>query len=213
MPKFSASDFKCHIGAELRDFDPLDYGMTKKELKRLDPFSQYALTGPHQVTDDANRPFEERNPNMGVMVATGVVALTTTEAEESHFIEQRNTRNHVSPRVSPTFIPVMMPNTDSPNISMKYKVNNSCLNVGSAYAPEVRSIIYVTKDILLEDEDVVIAGGAEPPFTPLAIGSFMNMKAPCCRYNKEPKKASRPFDLNCEGFVIGEFPHTHFSVQ
>jgi 3-oxoacyl-[acyl-carrier-protein] synthase II len=178
--------------------------MNKKEVKRLDPFSQYALAAAHQAIDDADLPLKERNPNMGVMVGTGIGGLTTIEAEKTRFIEYRNNGNHASSRVSPTFIPIMMPNAASANISMKYKMNNSCLNIGSACATGLHSIIYATKDILLGDADVMIAGGAEAPFTPLAVGSFMNMKALCRDYNEEPKKASRPFDLNRKGFVMGE---------
>ena len=97
-----------------------------------------------------------------------------------------------------------MPNLAAGNISIKYKLNNSSIGVVSACASGIHSIICALKDIVLGDAEIMVSGASEGMFTPLSVGSFMNMNALCKKSNGNPKKASRPFDLKRNGFVIGE---------
>lgn len=204
ITKFDATDYGCKIAAEVKDFDPLDHGMNKKDVKRLDPFSQYALASAHQAIEDAQLPLMEKNPNIGVIVGSGVGGISTIEHEKEQLFDREKQGKKGPAFISPLFVPIIMPNAASGNISMKYKLNSSTMSTATACATGLHSIIYATKDIALGDADVMIAGGTEAGITPLGVGSFTNMNAMAKAYNDEPHKASRPFDLKRRGFVMGE---------
>lgn len=204
ITKFDASKHDCKIAAEVKDFDPLEYGMNKKEVRRLDFFSQYALASAHQAIEDAKLPLKDKNPNIGVIVGSGVGGISTIEDEKERFYLREKKGKNGASFVSPFFVPMIMPNAAAGNISMKYKLNNSSMSTASACATGLHSIIYAAKDIMLGDCDVMIAGGTEGGITPLGVGCFANMNAICKDYNDEPQKASRPFDRERKGFVMGE---------
>jgi len=204
ITKFDASEFDCKIGAEVKDFDPLEHGMNKKELKRLDSFSQYALAAAYQAINDADLPLKDVNPEIGVIVGSAIGGLSTIETEKEKYLERINEGKCAPSFVSPMLIPAMMPNLAAGNISIKYKLNNSSMGVVSACASGIHSIIYALKDIMLGDAEIMVSGASEGMFTPLSVGSFMNMNALCKNHNGDPRKASRPFDLKRNGFVIGE---------
>jgi 3-oxoacyl-[acyl-carrier-protein] synthase II len=204
ITKFDATDYECKIAAEVKDFNPLNYGMNKKEVKRLDPFSQYALASAHQAIEDAQLPLNDKNPNVGVIVGSGVGGISSIEGEKELLFYRQQKGRKGAAFISPLFVPIIMPNAASGNISMKYKLNNSTMSTATACATGLHSIIYAAKDISLGDADVMIAGGTEAGITPLGVGSFTNMNAMSKGYNDEPQKASRPFDLKRNGFVMGE---------
>ena len=204
ITKFDASKHDCKIAAEVKDFDPLEYGMNKKEVRRLDFFSQYALASAHQAIEDAKLPLKDKNPNIGVIVGSGVGGISTIEDEKERFYLREKKGKNGASFVSPFFVPMIMPNAAAGNISMKYKLNNSSMSTASACATGLHSIIYAAKDIMLGDCDVMIAGGTEGGITPLGVCCFANMNAICKDYNDEPQKASRPFDRERKGFVMGE---------
>ncbi|MBN1842062.1 MAG: beta-ketoacyl-ACP synthase II [Deltaproteobacteria bacterium] len=204
ITKFDASKHDCKIAAEVKDFDPLEYGMNKKEVRRLDFFSQYALASAHQAIEDAKLPLKDKNPNIGAIVGSGVGGISTIEDEKERFYLREKKGKNGASFVSPFFVPMIMPNAAAGNISMKYKLNNASMSTASACATGLHSIIYAAKDIMLGDCDVMIAGGTEGGITPLGVGCFANMNAICKDYNDEPQKASRPFDRERKGFVMGE---------
>jgi 3-oxoacyl-[acyl-carrier-protein] synthase II len=204
ITKFDASKHDCKIAAEVKDFDPLEYGMNKKEVRRLDFFSQYALASAHQAIEDAKLPLKDKNPNIGAIVGSGVGGISTIEDEKERFYLREKEGKNGASFVSPFFVPMIMPNAAAGNISMKYKLNNASMSTASACATGLHSIIYAAKDIMLGDCDVMIAGGTEGGITPLGVGCFANMNAICKDYNDEPQKASRPFDRERKGFVMGE---------
>jgi len=204
ITKFDASKHDCKIAAEVKDFDPLEYGMNKKEVRRLDFFSQYALASAHQAIEDAKLPLKDKNPNIGVIVGSGVGGISTIEDEKERFYLREKKGKNGASFVSPFFVPMIMPNAAAGNISMKYKLNNASMSTASACATGLHSIIYAAKDIMLGDCDVMVAGGTEGGITPLGVGCFANMNAICKDYNDEPQKASRPFDRERKGFVMGE---------
>jgi 3-oxoacyl-[acyl-carrier-protein] synthase II len=202
--RFDTSKYECKISAEVKDFDPLDWGMNKKEVKRLDFFSQYALAAAQEALEDAQLPLKEKNPGVGVIVGSGIGGLFSIEREKEQFHVREQKGKNAAAFVSAFFVPMMMPNAASGNISMKFNLNNSSMASASACATGLHSIIYAAKDIMLGDADVMIAGGTEGLITPLGVGSFANMQAICKACNDEPEKASRPFDRERKGFVMGE---------
>ena len=204
ITKFDTTGFACKIAAEVKNFDPLDYGMEKKQVRRLDPFSQYALASTYQALKDARLPLKDKNPNIGVVVGSGVGGITTIEHEKDQLFKREKKGRKAPAFISPLFVPVIMPNAASGNISMRYKLTNATMSTATACATGLHSIIYAAKDIALGDADVMIAGSTEAGITPLGVGSFTNMNAMSKDYNDAPQKASRPFDLKRSGFVIGE---------
>jgi 3-oxoacyl-[acyl-carrier-protein] synthase II len=202
--KFDPSNYDCKIAAEVKDFSPLDYGMNKKDMKRLDPFSQYALAAASQAIEDARLPLKEKNPHIGAIVGSGIGGLSTIEREKEQFFHREKKGKKAASFVSALFVPMMMPNAAAGNISMKFGLNNASMSSASACATGLHSIIYAAKDIMLGDSDVMIAGGAEGIPTSLGVGSFVNMNALCKGYNDQPEKGSRPFDRERRGFVMGE---------
>ena len=204
ITRFDTTDFDCKIAAEVKDFDPLDYGIDKKQVRRLDRFSQYALASTHQALEDAQLPLKDKNPNMGVVVGSGIGGIATIEYEKEQLFKRQQKGKKAPAFISPLFVPIIMPNAASGNISMRYKLNNATMSTATACATGLHSIIYAAKDIALGDADVMIAGGSEAGITPLGVGSFTNMNAMSKDYNEAPQKASRPFDGKRSGFVMGE---------
>jgi len=169
ITKFDTSEYDCKIGAEVKEFDPLDHGMNKKEVKSLDLFSQYALAAAHQAIADAQLSFKDKNPNIGAIVWSAVGGLSTIENEKESFFLRQNKGKRGASFVSPFFIPMIMPNAAAGNISMKYKLNNSSMSAASACANGLHSIIYAAKDIMLGDSDIMLTGGTEGCQTPLGF--------------------------------------------
>ena len=202
--RFDTSKYECKIAAEVKDFDPLDWDMNKKEVKRLDFFSQYALAAARGAIDDAHLSLKDKNPDIGVIVGSGIGGLSAIEREKEQFYLREQKGKNAAAFVSALFVPTMMPNAAAGHVSMKYKLNNTSMSSASACATGLHSIIYAAKDIMLGDAEVMIAGGTEGVITPLGIGSFANMTAICKDCNDEPEKASRPFDRKRKGFVMGE---------
>jgi 3-oxoacyl-[acyl-carrier-protein] synthase II len=198
MSRFDTSDFKTRIGAEIRDFDPQDYGIKPKDAKRMDLFTQYGVAGACLAIQDAGLELGEYNDRIGTMIGTGIGGLMTLEEEKRKLVESRNPS-----RVSPFLIPMMMPNAINANVSIMYKLTGTSPCPANACATGSYALIYACKDIALGDSDVIVAGGSEAILTEIAASSFANMKA-LSRRNEDPKGACRPFDKDRNGFVIGE---------
>jgi len=198
ISRFDTSEFKTKIGAEIRDFDPKDFGIAPKSAKRMDLFTQYGVAAASLAIEDAQLQLGEYNDNVGTMIGTGIGGLMTLEKEKKKLVESRNPS-----RVSPFLIPMMMPNAVNANVSIMHKLTGTSPCIANACATGLYALIYATKDIVLGDFDVVIAGGSEAILTEIAASSFANMKA-LSRRNDDPKKACRPFDKDRDGFVIGE---------
>jgi len=198
ISRFDTSEFKTKIGAEIRDFDPKDFGIAPKSAKRMDLFTQYGVAAASLAIEDAELQLGEYNDNVGTMIGTGIGGLMTLEKEKKKLVESRNPS-----RVSPFLIPMMMPNAVNANVSIMHKLTGTSPCIANACATGLYALIYATKDIVLGDFDVVIAGGSEAILTEIAASSFANMKA-LSRRNDDPKKACRPFDMDRDGFVIGE---------
>ena len=198
VTRFDTSDFKTKIGAEIRDFDPQDYGIKPKDAKRMDLFTLYGVAGATLAIEDAGLELGEYNDRVGTMIGTGIGGLMTLEEEKQKLVENKNPS-----RVSPFLIPMMMPNAINANVSIKYKLTGTSPCPANACATGSYAVIYACKDIALGDFDVIITGGSEAILTEIAASSFANMKA-LSRRNEDPKGACRPFDKDRNGFVIGE---------
>jgi 3-oxoacyl-[acyl-carrier-protein] synthase II len=198
VTRFDTSDFKTRIGAEIRDFDPEEYGITPKDAKRMDLFTQYGVAAASLAIKDAGLELGEYNDRVGTMIGTGIGDLMTLEEEKKKLVESKN-----QSRVSHFLIPMMMPNAINAYVSIMHKLTGTSPCPANACATGSYALIYASKDIALGDFDVIISGGSEAILTEIAASSFANMKA-LSRNNEDPKGACRPFDKDRNGFVIGE---------
>ncbi len=198
ISRFDTSRFKTRIGAEIRDFDPKDYGVTPKDAKRMDLFTQYGVAAAALAIQDSGLNLGEYNDRVGTMIGTGIGGLMTLEEEKKKLIESQNPS-----RVSPFLIPMMMPNAVNAFVSIIHKLTGTSPCTANACATGSYALIYANKDIALGDFDVIVTGGSEAILTEIAASSFANMKA-LSRRNDDPKGSCRPFDKDRDGFVIGE---------
>jgi 3-oxoacyl-[acyl-carrier-protein] synthase II len=197
LMRFDAAAFPCRIAGELKEFDPIRF-MSVKEAHKTDPFIQYALAAALMAMDDAGL---SRTPQSelrtGVLVGSGRGGVTTIEKNMAALLSK-------GPKaVSPFFAPLSLVNMASGYISMKLGARGPCLDVSTACATGTHAIGEAMKIIQRRDADVMIAGGAEAPITPLILAGFCQARALSLR-NDEPAKASRPFDRDRDGFVLAE---------
>ena len=194
---FDASKHRVSIAGELSNFSPEDI-IDPKEIRKLDPFSIYALAGAKEAVESSGLDLESINlDRAGVMIGTGVGGIQTLESEEQIIL------NKGPRRVSPQFVAKMIANIAGGHVSMKYGFRGPSQTVTSACASATDAIGIALRLIRYGDADVMIAGGTEASITPLTIAGFANMKA-LSQNCQNPKKASRPFDLNRDGFVLSE---------
>ncbi len=195
---FDAEDFSVKIAGELSDFNAEDY-FDRKELRKLDPFSIYGLvTAAEAIAHsglDVNTIDRDR---AGVIIGSGVGGIQTLE--DQHMVMQ----NKGPRRVSPFFVPKMIANIAAGQIAIKFGLRGPNFTVVSACSSGSDAIGQAFRKIQYDETDVMITGGTEASVTPLTIAGFGNMKALSSSHNDEPKKASRPFDKDRDGFVLGE---------
>lgn len=197
ITRFDPKNHETKIAGEVKDFKPEDY-ISPKDLKRMDLFIQYAIAASKIAVEDSGIDFSQENPDrMGVVVGTGLGGLPTLEYYHKVLLEKG------PQRISPFFIPMLIANEASGHIAMKYGLKGPNLCVVTACATGSHSIGEAFRIIQYGDADVVVAGGTEANLTPLTIGGFNAMKALSTK-NDPPEKASRPFDKERDGFVVGE---------
>ena len=194
---FDTTDFATKFAAEVKAFDPHDY-IDKKEARRMDLFTQFAVVAAENAVKDsgllvADLPKER----VGVIIGSGIGGMSTFEAQ-SRTLMERGPR-----RISPFFIPMMISDIAAGYISIRYGFRGANFATVSACASSSHAIGEAFRTIARGDADVMVTGGAEATITPLGVGGFNAMKALSTR-NEAPEKASRPFDLDRDGFVIGE---------
>ena len=198
ITKFDATKFKTKFACELKDFDVLDF-MDKNEARRSDLFSQYALIAVDEAVKNAGIDFEKLNTNrIGVIWGSGNGGINTFEEQVTEFVQGDGT-----PKFNPFFIPKMIANMASGLISIKYGLRGINFTTVSACATSNTAIIDAFNYIRWGKADMMITGGSEAPITPSSIGAFNASKALSTR-NETPEQASRPFDINRDGFVMGE---------
>lgn len=193
---FDTTDHSVHIAAEVADFNPEDY-IEKKELKKLGRFSQFAIAASKEALGDANLTINDDNADrIGTIIGCGMGGLDIIEQEVTKLIEKG------PKRVSPFYIPGAILNMASGNTSIYLGTKGPNKSVVTACASGTNSIGDAFQSILLGKADVMIAGGCEATVTPSGIAGFANLKA--LSTNSDPKKASRPFTIDRDGFVLGE---------
>jgi 3-oxoacyl-[acyl-carrier-protein] synthase II len=195
---FDASTFDVRFACEVKNFDPLEF-MERKEAKRADQFTQYAVAAAKQAMVNAGfadgtgyDPF-----NTGVIIGSGIGGLKIFEEQHDVY------RQRGPSKISPFFIPMFIGDIAAGIVSMQFGAKGPNYSTVSACATSAHAIGDAFRTIQYGDADVMITGGAEATVTPMAIGGFSNMKALSER-NDSPETASRPFDLTRDGFVMGE---------
>jgi 3-oxoacyl-[acyl-carrier-protein] synthase II len=197
ITKFDPTGFDTQIAAEVKDFVPENF-MEKKEIKRMDIFIQYAMASAMMAMEDAQLPITPQNADrVGVVVGAGLGGLTTIESFHKVLMEKG------PGRISPFFIPALIVNEAPGQISIRFGAKGPNYSVVTACATGNHNIGDAWRMIQQGDADAIIAGGVEATITPLAVSGFNAMKALSTR-NHEPEKASRPFDKDRDGFVMGE---------
>jgi 3-oxoacyl-[acyl-carrier-protein] synthase II len=197
ITKFDASAYPCRIAAEVRGFNPEDF-IEKKEIKKSDTFIHYAVAATQMAVDDAKLDMaREDSDRVGVIIGSGIGGLPLIEETHSKLLERGPSR------ISPFFIPGLIVNLASGQVSIRFGAKGPSSAPATACATGAHAIGDAMKIIRHDEADVMIAGGTEAVVSPLAVGGFSAMRALSTR-NDEPQRASRPWDLDRDGFVMGE---------
>ncbi|MGX1264956.1 3-oxoacyl-[acyl-carrier-protein] synthase II [Rossellomorea marisflavi] len=197
LTRLNADEYPAKVAAELKDFNIEDYGIEKKDARKMDRFTHYAIAASLMAVKDANLEITEENANrVGTWIGSGIGGMETFETQYETFLK-RGYR-----RVSPFFVPMMIPDMAAGQVSILLgaKGFNSC--TVTACATGTNSIGDAFKVIQRGDADVMITGGAEAPITKMSVAGFCANTA--LSTNPDPETASRPFDSERDGFVIGE---------
>lgn len=195
ITSFDTSDLKVHLAGTVKNFEPEKY-IEKRELRKLDIYCQYAIAAAQQAVDDSGIFGNINEERFGVYIGAGIGGLHS-------FVNNVTALNEGGPRkVSPFFIPMMIGNIATGNVAIRFKAKGVSLSVMSACATGTHSIGEAFHAIKDGYADAIIAGGTEAVIAPLTIAGFQNMKA--LSTNEDPETASRPFDKNRDGFVMGE---------
>ncbi len=195
---FDASKFKTRFSCELKNFDVTDF-LSRKEVSKMDKFTQYAMVVADEALADSGLDLEiEDKSRIGVIWGAGIGGLETFQINVLEFAKGDGT-----PRFNPFFIPKMIADIAPGQISIKHKLNGPNFTTVSACASSANAIIDALNYIRLDQADIFVTGGSEAAVTIAGMGGFNAMHALSTR-NDDPKTASRPFDKNRDGFVLGE---------
>lgn len=196
ITKFDTTDYKCHIAAELKDFNPQDF-MDRKAAKRMEPFSQYAVAAAKQAIDDSGLDIEKEDPYMvGCAIGSGIGSLQAMERETQKLHEKGPNR------VNPLLVPLMICNMAAGNVSIQFGLKGKSINDVTACATGTNTIGEAYRSIQYGEADVMVAGGTEGSVCPIGIAGFTALTA--LSTVDDPAKCSLPFDKNRSGFVMGE---------
>jgi 3-oxoacyl-[acyl-carrier-protein] synthase II len=194
---FDPTGFAVRIAGEVKGFDPLQF-LEKKDVKKCDRFIQFAIAASQFAVDDAGlKVTPDTADQVGVFIASGIGGFSTIEREHSELL------NGGPRRISPFFIPASIINLAAGHVSIRFGARGPNLATCTACTASAHSIGESFEIIRRGDADVMIAGGSEAAITPMSVGGFGSMRALSTR-NDEPERASRPFDKDRDGFVIGE---------
>ncbi len=195
---FDASKFKTRFACEIKNFEPTDF-LDRKEARKMDRFTQIAIVASDQAVKDAGITADNINPDrVGVVFASGIGGLVTFQEEVLNFAKGDGT-----PRFNPFFIPKMILDIAAGQISMRHGFRGPNFAVVSACASSTNALMEATNLIRLGKSDIIITGGAESVIGEAGVGGFNAMKALSER-NDDPQSASRPYDKDRDGFVMGE---------
>jgi 3-oxoacyl-[acyl-carrier-protein] synthase II len=197
VTKFDVTGYAAQIAAEVRGFDPLDY-VEKKDVKKMDVFIQYAIAASQFAMDDSKLTITESNaPDVGVFIGSGIGGFQTIEREHSALL------NGGPRKISPFFIPSAIINLASGQVSIRFGAKGPNLATCTACSASAHAIGESYEIIRRGDAEAMIAGGSEAAITPMSLGGFAALRALSIN-NDNPRGASRPFDRDRDGFIIGE---------
>ena len=193
---FDASGYKCHLAAEVKNFDGKNY-MDPKAAKRMELFCQYAVAATKEAIADAGLEMEKEDPYLvGTAIGSGVGSLQAIEREYKKLLEKGPNR------VNPLLVPLMISNMAAGNVSIQFGLKGKNINVVTACASGTNSIGEAMRAIQHGEAEVMVAGGTESCITPLGVAGFSGLTA--LSTSEDPERASIPFDLERNGFVMGE---------
>ena len=193
---FDTTDYKAKLAGEVKDFDPKKY-MDPKAARRMEPFSQYAVAAAGEAIAQAGLDMEKEDPfRVGTSIGSGIGSLQAMEREHKKMLEKGPNR------VNPLLVPMMISNMAVGNVAMHYGLKGKSINVVTACATGTNSIGEAFRSIQYGEADVMVAGGTESAITPLGMAGFAALTA--LSTNDDPETASRPFDKDRDGFVMGE---------
>ena len=198
ITQFDSSTYDCHIAGEVREFDPKPYFKNPKDIRRSDRYTHLAMAAAKLALENSGIDLEKVDRSrFGVLMGSGIGGLKTLEDQHTILM------NKGPARVSPFMVPMMIVNMASGLISMEYDLEGPNFAIVSACATAAHSIGEAWRMIRTGEAEIFLAGGSEAVICPLGISGFCSMKAMSTR-NHEPEKASRPFDRDRDGFVMGE---------
>ena len=193
---FDTTDYKAKLAGEVKDFDPKKY-MDPKAARRMEPVSQYAVAAAGEAIAQAGLDMEKEDPfRVGTSIGSGIGSLQAMEREHKKMLEKGPNR------VNPLLVPMMISNMAVGNVAMQYGLKGKSINVVTACATGTNSIGEAFRSIQYGEADVMVAGGTESAITPLGMAGFAALTA--LSTNDDPETASRPFDKDRDGFVMGE---------
>ncbi len=194
---FDTTDFEVTLAAEIKNFDPVAYGIEKKEARRMDRYCQFAMAATGMAIADCGTTFANDDPfRVGVIVSSGIGGMQTNSDENKKLFEKG------PKRISPFYVPMIIANMASGMISMRYGFKGSSTCIVTACATSADSLGAAFRSIKHGYHDVMIAGGAEAAIIPISIAGFSNMMA--LSSSKDPDRASIPFDKQRDGFIMGD---------
>jgi 3-oxoacyl-[acyl-carrier-protein] synthase II len=197
IKKFDVSKQRCKVAAELKDFDPKKY-MDKKAARKMDRFSQYAVAAAKLAFSDSGLDEFDFDPfRAGVIIGTGVGGIETVENNDKVLIDKGPLK------ITPFLVPMLIPNMASGNVAIELGLKGVNLSISTACATGTHSVGEAYHKIKYGLNDIILSGGTEAPITPLTLAGFASAKALSFR-NDDPHHASRPFDKDRDGFVMGE---------
>ena len=198
---FDASKFKTQFACEVKGFKAEDFGIDRKEARKLDPYCQYALAAATMAVEDSGMISDSLNRNrVGVVFGVGIGGMTTYEEEVSNYARTGET---LGPKFNPFFVPKMISDICAGHVSIKYGFHGPNYITSSACASSTNALADAFNLIRLGKADVIVSGGAEAAITCAGVGGFCSMHALSTR-NDDPEGASRPFSASRDGFVMGE---------
>lgn len=196
ITKFDTTDYKVKLAAEVKDFDPTEY-MDKREARRMEPFSQYAVAAAKQAVEDSGLDFDKEDRNrIGVSIGCGVGSMQAMERDHKKLLEKG------PGRISPLLVPMMITNMAAGNVAIQFGCKGKCMNIVTACATGTHSIGEAFRYIQYGEADIMLAGGTEASICPIGIGGFSALTA--LSTETDPQRASIPFDKDRSGFVMGE---------
>lgn len=198
ISSWDVSQYPCRIGGEIKDFHPEQF-IEKKKIKRMDRFTQFAMAAAKMALEDSGLNLNQENPEkIGVIVGSGIGGLQTIE-EEFTALQKKGPR-----RVSPFLIPKLISNMAAGEIAIAYGFSGPNYAVSSACATANNAIGEALRHLRYGDAEIMVSGGTEAAITQLGLSGFSQAGALAESFNENPEKASRPFEKNREGFVMGE---------